>query len=62
MVCSWLLGVFATARADAQGIPISATYVCNGEHIYVEACNMRHTSDTSTCMVAHQLGLQAPLK
>ena len=42
----------ATA-AFAQDIPIGVTYVCNGEHIYIENCNIRDTSDTSNCMVAH---------
>jgi hypothetical protein len=37
----------------AQDIPIGVTYVCSGEHIYIENCNIRDTSDTSTCMVAH---------
>ena len=35
----------------AQDIKLNLTYVCNGEHIYVENCNIRDTSDTSTCMV-----------
>lgn len=39
--------------ASAQDIPIGVTYVCSGEHIYIENCNIRDTSDTSTCMVAH---------
>jgi hypothetical protein len=39
--------------AYAQDVPVGVTYVCSGEHIYVENCNMRDTSDTSTCMVAH---------
>ncbi len=34
-------------------IPIGVTYICGGEHIYIENCNMRDTSDTSNCMVAH---------
>ena len=37
----------------AQDIPIGVTYVCSGEHIYIENCNIRDTSDTSNCMVAH---------
>jgi hypothetical protein len=41
------------AQAGAQDIPIGVTYVCSGEHIYIENCNIRDTSDTSTCMVAH---------
>ena len=39
--------------AVAQDIPIGATFICNGEHIYIENCNIRDTSDSSTCMVAH---------
>jgi hypothetical protein len=39
--------------AVTQDIPIGVTYICNGEHIYVENCNIRDTSDTSNCMVAH---------
>jgi hypothetical protein len=39
--------------ASAQDIKLHVTYICNGEHIYVENCNIRDTSDTSTCMVAH---------
>jgi hypothetical protein len=42
-----------TLAALAQDLPIGATFICNGEHIYVENCNIRDTSDTSTCMVAH---------
>jgi hypothetical protein len=49
-----LCAVFLTAAsACAQDIPIGATYVCSGERIYIESCNIRDTSDTSTCMVAH---------
>ena len=48
----------AATGADAQDIPIGVTYVCGGEHIYIENCNIRDTSDTSTCMVAHPDKLQ----
>jgi hypothetical protein len=48
-----LLVLFAAAICNAQEIIIGVTYVCNGEHIYLEGCNIRDTSDTSTCMVAH---------
>jgi hypothetical protein len=44
-----LLGV----SASAQGVKLNVTYVCNGERIYVESCNIRDLSDTSTCMVGH---------
>jgi hypothetical protein len=52
-VVSALALLFAGALCIAQDIPIGVTYVCNGEHLYVEGCNIRDTSDTSTCMVAH---------
>jgi len=45
--------LLAAALAAAQDIHLNVTYVCNGEHIYVENCNIRDTSDTSNCMVAH---------
>jgi hypothetical protein len=41
------------AFAAAQDIKLNVTYVCNGERLYVESCNIRDLSDTSTCMVAH---------
>ena len=47
------LGLIATTFATAQDIKLNLTYVCNGERIYVESCNIRDLSDTSTCMVAH---------
>ena len=48
-----VLAMLFCCYAAAQDIPIGVTYVCNGEHIYIEGCNIRDTSDTSTCMVAH---------
>ena len=44
-----LLGAFAAA----QDIKLNVTYVCGGERMYVENCNIRDLSDTSTCMVGH---------
>ncbi len=53
-ICAALmLTLFAAALCNAQNITIGVTYVCDGEHIYIEGCNIRDTSDTSTCMVAH---------
>jgi hypothetical protein len=53
-ICSaTLLTLFAAAICNAQEIIVGVTYVCSGEHIYLEGCNIRDTSDTSTCMVAH---------
>jgi hypothetical protein len=48
-----LLAIFATTLAAAQDVKLNVTYVCNGEHIYVDSCNMRDLSDTATCMVEH---------
>jgi hypothetical protein len=50
------------STAWAQGVEIvtHVVYVCNGEHIYVDSCNMRDTSDSSTCMVAHPDHLKPP--
>ncbi len=49
---AWAL-VSTPRPAAAQDILIGATFICNGEHIYVENCNIRDTSDTANCMVAH---------
>ena len=51
--CLALVSLFATAFCSAQDIKLHLIYVCNGERIYVDSCNMRDTSDTSTCMVVH---------
>lgn len=48
-----LLGVSAAFLAFAQDVKLNVTYVCNGERMYVENCNIRDVSDTSTCMVGH---------
>lgn len=47
-----ILAILASTAA-AQDIPIGATYVCNGERIFAESCNIRDTSDTSRCMMGH---------
>ena len=44
-----LFGVFAFA----QDVKLNVTYVCSGERLYVESCNIRDLSDTATCQVAH---------
>jgi len=43
----------AGVRAAAQEIKLNVTYVCNGERVVIDSCNIRDTSDTSTCMVGH---------
>ena len=44
-----LFGTFASA----QDIQTNVTYLCNGERVTIDSCNIRDTSDTSTCMVGH---------
>jgi hypothetical protein len=39
--------------AIADDIQTHVTYVCNGERLFIESCNIRDLSDTSTCMVDH---------
>ena len=46
-------GLFSAAIASAQTIQTGVTYVCNGERISIENCNIFNTSDSSTCMVGH---------
>jgi hypothetical protein len=51
-----LAGVLApsvVAVASAQDIPTNVTLSCPGGQIRVESCNIRDTSDTSTCLVGH---------
>jgi hypothetical protein len=45
--------LMAATLAAAEDIKLNLTYVCNGERIYVENCNIRDLSDMSTCTVAH---------
>ena len=44
-----LLGV----AANAQDVKLNVSYVCSGERMYVESCNIRDLSDAATCQVAH---------
>jgi hypothetical protein len=41
------------ARAEDVPIVPGLTYVCNGERLHIDSCNIRDLSDNSTCMVAH---------
>lgn len=41
-----------TFAAD-QPIAAGLTYVCNGERLHIDSCNIRDLSDTSNCTVAH---------
>ncbi len=39
--------------ASAQSFQTGVTYVCGSERLRIESCNMRDTSDASTCLVQH---------
>jgi len=46
--------VFATALSAQQDYTLpNVPYICNGERLVIENCNIRDTSDSSTCMVGH---------
>ena len=46
------LCLLATSLA-AQDIQLGATFVCNGERIFVQSCNMQDRSDNASCMIGH---------
>ena len=45
--------LFLFAACIATGQTLHVTYVCNGERMFIENCNIRDLSDTATCMVGH---------
>jgi hypothetical protein len=47
------IAALSATLASAQDIRLNVTYVCNGERMYVESCNIRDLSDASSCMVGH---------
>jgi hypothetical protein len=47
------LALFFAAVVSAQDLEPGVTYVCNGERLMIDSCNIRDTSDTSKCMVGH---------
>jgi hypothetical protein len=49
-----LLAAFAAPLSAQQDYTLpNVPYVCNGERLVIENCNVRDTSDSSTCMVGH---------
>ena len=48
-----LLGLVAAGVASAQDLQLHVTYVCNGERMFIENCNIRDLSDTANCFVGH---------
>jgi hypothetical protein len=53
IVWAGLLSVFFAAISLAQDLQTKVTYVCNGERMVIDSCNIRDLSDTSKCMVGH---------
>jgi hypothetical protein len=53
------IALLAVGVATAQDVKVGVTYVCNGERMFAESCNMRDVSDTSTCMVGDPDQIQA---
>jgi hypothetical protein len=48
-----MASMLCAAIASGQTIEMNVMYVCNGERIEIDSCNIRDTSDTSKCMVGH---------
>ena len=46
-------GLLLVGVCSAQDVQKNVIYVCNGEKLFIDSCNMRDLSDTSTCMVGH---------
>ena len=53
VVVGFVSASLAGVHASAQDIKVNVTYVCNGARLVIDSCNIRDTSDTSTCMVGH---------
>ena len=53
VVLLFLCAVASTVYAQQDYTLPNVPYVCNGERLVIENCNIRETSDTSTCMVGH---------
>jgi hypothetical protein len=45
--------LFVAEISSAQDLQIKVTYVCNGERLVIDGCNIRDLSDSSKCMVGH---------
>src|SRR5580704_2092395 len=48
-----LLSWLAAGALCAQTFQTNLTYVCGGERMIIESCNMRDVSDNSSCLVQH---------
>jgi hypothetical protein len=48
-----IFGLLSTVAASGQDVQKNVVYVCNGERLVIDSCNMRDLSDASKCMVGH---------
>jgi hypothetical protein len=48
-----LLGLLSSIASAEQSFQTGVTYVCDGERMEIESCNMQNLSDLASCMVAH---------
>jgi hypothetical protein len=53
IISAGILCLLLAAVASAQDIQTRVTYVCSGERLYIDSCNIRDTSDNASCMVDH---------
>lgn len=53
VLCLAALIGLSSLPLNADDIQTHVTYVCNGERLFIEGCNIRDLSDNSTCMVDH---------
>jgi hypothetical protein len=53
VIAAPLLGLLSSIASAEQSFQTGVTYVCNGERMEIESCNMQNLSDLASCMVAH---------
>lgn len=58
-ICILFCALAAALHAQQDYTLPNVPYVCNGERLVIENCNIRDTSDTSTCMVGHPDHIQS---
>jgi hypothetical protein len=45
--------LFVAGISSGQDLQTKVTYVCNGERLVIDSCNIRDLSHSSKCMVGH---------
>jgi hypothetical protein len=48
-----LITLFVAGVASAETFQTGVIYVCGGERLEIESCNMQNQTDTGSCLVAH---------